>query len=43
MIDILFEDDEILVIDKPAGLPSQPGERVGSSVISVVEIGRAHV
>ncbi len=36
MIDILFEDDEILVIDKPAGLPSQPGERVGSSVISVV-------
>ena len=37
MIDILFEDDEILVIDKPAGLPSQPGEKVGSSVISVVE------
>ena len=37
MIDILFEDDEILVIDKPAGLPSQPGEKVGSSVIDAVE------
>jgi len=37
MIDALFENDEILIIDKPAGLPSQPGERVGSSVITVVE------
>lgn len=37
MIDVLFENDEILILDKPAGLPSQPGERVGSSVISVVE------
>lgn len=37
MIPILFENDEILIVDKPAGLPSQPGERVGSSVISVVE------
>ena len=37
MLPILFENDEILVVDKPAGLPAQPGERVGSSVISVVE------
>jgi len=37
MIPILFENDEILIVDKPAGLPAQPGERVGSSVISVVE------
>lgn len=37
MLSILFENDEILVVDKPAGLPAQPGERVGSSVISVVE------
>jgi len=37
MIGILFENDEIVVIDKPAGLPSQPGEGVGSTVLSVVE------
>jgi len=37
MIKILFENDEILIVDKPAGLASQPGERVGSSVLSVVE------
>jgi 23S rRNA pseudouridine955/2504/2580 synthase len=37
MIETLFENDEILIIDKPAGLPSQPGEKVGSSVITVVE------
>jgi len=37
MLPILFENDEILVVDKPAGLPAQPGERVGSSVISVAE------
>ena len=37
MITILYENDEILVVDKPAGLPAQPGERVGSSVVSVVE------
>lgn len=33
----LYEDDEILVIDKPAGLPSQPGEGVRISVIEAVE------
>lgn len=37
MVDLLYEDKEILVIDKPAGLPSQPGERVKSSVVSVCE------
>jgi len=37
MIKILYENEEILVVDKPAGLPAQPGERVDSSVISVVE------
>jgi len=37
MLPILFENDEIFVVDKPAGLPAQPGERVGSSVVSVAE------
>lgn len=37
MVGLLYEDEEILVIDKPAGLPSQPGERVKSSVISVCQ------
>ena len=33
----LYEDDEILVIDKPAGLASQPGEGVRISLIEAVE------
>jgi len=37
MITALYEDADILVIDKPAGLASQPGERVGSTVVSAVE------
>ncbi len=37
MIGILFENEEILIVDKPSGLPSQPGERVCNSVLSVVE------
>ena len=37
MIHALYESEELLIVDKPAGLPAQPGERVGSSVISVVE------
>ncbi|MCX7027914.1 MAG: RluA family pseudouridine synthase [Spirochaetes bacterium] len=37
MIPLLYEDDDILVIDKPAGLPAQPGEGVSSSVVSVIE------
>lgn len=37
MISVLYNDEELVVIDKPAGLPSQPGEGVGASVISVVQ------
>ncbi|MDP2791427.1 MAG: RluA family pseudouridine synthase [Rectinemataceae bacterium] len=37
MIGILFENEEIVIVDKPAGLPSQPGEGVGSTVLSIVE------
>lgn len=37
MIDIIFEDKSLLVIDKPAGLASQPGEGVAGSVVSVLE------
>jgi 23S rRNA pseudouridine955/2504/2580 synthase len=37
MLDCLYEDGEILVLDKPAGLPSQPGEAVRISLVEVVE------
>jgi 23S rRNA pseudouridine955/2504/2580 synthase len=37
MMTALYEDDEILVLDKPAGLPSQPGEGVRMSVVEAVE------
>jgi 23S rRNA pseudouridine955/2504/2580 synthase len=37
MIAALYEDEEILVLDKPAGLPSQPGEGVRTSVVEAVE------
>ncbi len=37
MIVALYEDEEILVLDKPAGLPSQPGEGVRVSVVEAVE------
>ena len=37
MLSSLYEDDEILVIDKPAGLASQPGEGVRVSVLEAVE------
>jgi 23S rRNA pseudouridine955/2504/2580 synthase len=37
MIISLYEDREILVIDKPSGLPSQPGEGVRVSVVEAVE------
>ncbi len=37
MVARLYETDEILVVDKPCGLPSQPGEGVGSSLVSAVE------
>ncbi|MGA2547041.1 MAG: RluA family pseudouridine synthase [Rectinemataceae bacterium] len=37
MMTALYEDGEILVLDKPAGLPSQPGEGVRVSVVEAVE------
>jgi 23S rRNA pseudouridine955/2504/2580 synthase len=37
MLSALFEDGEILVIDKPSGLPSQPGEGVRVSAVEAVE------
>ena len=37
MIAALYEDDEILVLDKPAGLPSQLGEGLRVSVVEAVE------
>jgi 23S rRNA pseudouridine955/2504/2580 synthase len=37
MIAAIYEDEEILVLDKPAGLPSQPGEGVRVSVVEAVE------
>jgi 23S rRNA pseudouridine955/2504/2580 synthase len=37
MIAALYEDEEILVLDKPPGLASQPGEGVRLSVVEAVE------
>jgi len=37
VLDILYQNDEIVVVDKPAGLASQPGEAVGASVITLAE------
>jgi len=37
MMIALYEDDEILVLDKPAGLATQPGEGVRVSVVEAVE------
>ena len=37
MTTALYEDDEVLVLDKPAGLPSQPGQGVRISVVEVVQ------
>lgn len=37
MLTVLFENPDILIIDKPAGLASQPGERVGASVVTLAE------
>ncbi len=36
MLSILFENHDILIIDKPAGLPSQGGEGVGDHVVALV-------
>lgn len=37
MLDILFESHEVLIVNKPAGLPSQGGEGVADHVLAVVE------
>lgn len=37
MIAALYEDEEILVVDKPSGLASQPGAEVRVSVVEAVE------
>jgi len=37
MIPVLYSDDDILIIDKPAGLAVQPGEGVRICVIDAVE------
>jgi len=37
MISILLENDEIIVVDKPAGLAAQPGEDVRDDVVAVLE------
>jgi 23S rRNA pseudouridine955/2504/2580 synthase len=36
MVPILFDNDEILIIDKPFGLASQPGESVHDNVIAAL-------
>lgn len=38
-IPIIYEDDDLLVVDKPAGLLSQPGPSGGASVLSEVALG----
>ena len=37
MIAALYEDEEILVLDKPSGLASQPGEGIKVSLVEAVE------
>jgi len=37
MIAALYEDEEVLVLDKPPGLASQPGEGVRISLVEAVE------
>ncbi len=37
MIERLYEDDEIIVVDKPSGLSSQPGEGVKISLVEAFE------
>lgn len=37
MIRILLENDEFIVIDKPAGLAAQPGEGLRDDVITALE------
>lgn len=37
MLTVLFEDEEILVLDKPAGLATQPGAGIRVSLVEAVE------
>ncbi|MEI8257134.1 MAG: pseudouridine synthase, partial [Deltaproteobacteria bacterium] len=37
---ILFEDDHIVAVDKPAGVLSQGGE--GGAAVNLVDLARAH-
>jgi len=37
MLTALWQDEEILVIDKPAGLPTQPGAGIKVSLVEAVE------
>jgi len=37
MLDVLFRNDDILVLDKPAGLAVQPGAGVRTSLVEAVE------
>ena len=37
MLSALWQDEEILVIDKPAGLPTQPGAGIKVSLVEAVE------
>lgn len=37
MIPVLYEDESVIVVDKPAGLASQPGEAVAVSLVELVE------
>lgn len=37
MIQILFENEEIIVVDKPSGLAAQPGEGVRDDVVQALE------
>lgn len=37
MLAVLYRNDDILILDKPAGLPVQPGAGVGTSLVDAVE------
>lgn len=37
MLEVLFQNDDILILDKPAGLSVQPGAGVKTSLVEVVE------
>jgi len=37
MIPLLFENDEIIVVDKPAGVAAQPGEGVRGDLVAVLD------